>query len=186
MQKSARLKKIARHLLATTCLTVAAVGVAGASTFTEGSDFSNTFAGANALPIGTDVVNGSLFGSLAPDNDDYFRFSGLLAGSSFSLNASTPDSGWLGNLLVFSSSQSQIGTTQALHNSAPANASGIVPLDGILVVDVAFSEGTGPDAYTVSLTAPLDQTAQTPEPSTLAGVGLGLAGALALRRRQKA
>ena len=74
IQKSARLKKIARHLLATTCLTAA--GSAGAATFKEGTDFSNTFAGANALPLGTDVVNGSLFGSLAPDVDDYlFCFS---------------------------------------------------------------------------------------------------------------
>ncbi len=74
--KSARLKKIARHLLATTCLTAAAAGSAGAATFKEGTDFSNTFAGANALPLGTDVVNGSLFGSLAPDVDDYlFCFS---------------------------------------------------------------------------------------------------------------
>ncbi len=183
MQKSARLKKIARHLLATTCLTAAAAGVAGATTFTESTDFSNTFAGANALPIGTDVVNGSLFGSLAPDNDDYFQFSGLLAGSSFSLSASTPDTGWFGNFFVFSSSQSQIGSAQPLQNATPANVGGIVPLDGILVVDVGLVEGFGAAAYTVSLTAPL---AQTPEPSTLAGVGLGLAGALALRRRQKA
>ena len=89
IQKSARLKKIARHLLATTCLTAAAAGSAGATTITEGTDFSNTFAGANALPIGTDVVNGSIWGAIVSDPDDYFRFSGLLAGSSFSLAAMT-------------------------------------------------------------------------------------------------
>ena len=65
--KSARLKKFARHLLAITCLTAAA----GAATITEGTDFSNTFAGANALPIGTDVVDGTTGGTLAPDVDDY-------------------------------------------------------------------------------------------------------------------
>lgn len=186
MQKSARLKKIARQLLATTCLTVAAVGVAGATTFTESTDFSNTFAGANALPLGTDNVNGTVSGYPTPDFDDYFRFSGLLAGSSFSLSASTPDANWFGTLLVFSSSHSQIGSTQNVQSTAVANASGIVPLDGILVVDVVMNEGSGQNGYVVNLTAPLDLTAQTPEPSTLAGVGLGLAGALALRRRQKA
>ena len=89
MQKSARLKKIARHLLATTCLTAAAAGSAGATTITEGTDFSNTFAGANALPIGADVVDGSIGGAIVSDPDDDFRFSGLLAGSSFSLAAMT-------------------------------------------------------------------------------------------------
>lgn len=50
MQKDAGFKKIARHLLATTCLTAAVAGMAGTTTFTETSDFSDTFVGSNVLP----------------------------------------------------------------------------------------------------------------------------------------
>ena len=125
----------------------------------------------------TDVVNGAIGGALSTDPADFFQLTGLLAGSSFSLTALTTDLSFFANFQVFDSSQSQIGTGGSFQNGLPANVGGIVPLDGILVVNVAQSEGSG--AYTVDLNA------QTLEPSTLAGVGLGLTGAMALRRKRK-
>jgi hypothetical protein len=178
MQKTARLKKIARHLLATTCLTAAAAGMAQASTVNESTDFSNLFATADALPAGTDLVNGTLGG---PDGNDFFKFTGLLGGSVFNLTASATSAPFFPGILLFDSAQNQIGTEQFFQLGENAGASNVVPLDGILVVQVTGNEGTG--SYSVSLDA---GTAATPEPATVTGVGLGLAGALALRRRKNA
>jgi hypothetical protein len=69
MGKNTRLKKLARHLLATTCLTAGAAALANAQVVTEGSggapaDFGNTFGAAYLLPDGTIQVNGGVsFGS---------------------------------------------------------------------------------------------------------------------------
>lgn len=181
MQKNARLKKIARHLLATTCLTAAVAGMASATTITETSDFSNVFAGANVLPIGTDVVHATVgFVNGVNDPADYFQLKGLFAGSAFSLQAMTSDA-LAGNMNIYSSSQSPIGSANGSANffftNQNASVSGIVPADGILVVGITDGEGSG--AYTVNLL----NTA--PEPSTLVGAGLGLASVVALRRKRK-
>ena len=177
MQKNARLKKIARHLLATTCLTAAVAGMASATTFTETSDFSNVFAGANVLPIGTDVVHAAVgFVNGVSDPADYFQLKGLFAGSAFSLQTMTSDV-LAGYMSIYSSSQSPIGSSKSFFTNQNASVSGIVPADGILVVGITETEGGG--AYTVNLL----NTA--PEPSTLVGAGLGLASVVALRRRRK-
>jgi hypothetical protein len=178
MQKTARLKKLARHLLASTCLTVAAAGTAYGSTFNESSDFSNAFGTADILPVGTDTVIGHIgFG----DADDYFEFTGLLGGATFFLGASTDGNSFNPFVTVLSNSPSTITGPLTFSFGSPTNGSGVIPADGILVFHVG-NPGEG-GTYTVTLDAPL---AGVPEPGTLTGVGLGLAGALALRRRSKA
>ena len=167
------LKKISRHLLATTCLTAAA---AHGATITEssvsGADFGNSFGAANVLPVGTTEV----IGAINPSSDfDFFRFSGLQPGGGYSL-AGFYEAG----TARFGVEKSDQTFLNAL-TSNPASLSGVIPTDGILVVQVANNEAVM--NYDLTLTAPLASTG-TPEPSTAAGVALGLAGAWALRRNK--
>src|SRR4051812_43057138 len=86
-RSTAALKRFARGLLTTTCLTAAATGMAQAGIVNEGGNggatdsFGNTFALVTALPGGTTEVIGGI--NPAGDND-FFRFSGLLAGAGYS------------------------------------------------------------------------------------------------------
>jgi PEP-CTERM motif len=192
MNTTAKLKRLSRHLLATTCLTLAGVGAAYATTFTESSqapgapsgDFGNTFATATNLagiaaltPATGDTVSGSL-----PFNDhDYFTFTGEPAGQLFTLTEVANHAA--GTMEVLGSDASNvIVSTFGLTTSAIATQA-IVPSDGILNVVVNYgpcSECT--ISYGVGIQAPT-----APEPSTFGeiGVGLGLAGAVALRRRRQ-
>ncbi len=169
MEKKAALKKLARHLLTTTCLTAAATSVAHAGTINETVDFSNTFGGANALPVGTTEV----LGSINPQNDtDFFQFTGLLGGGSYSL------AGFYEGSLKVGLLDSANTFLHSLANNPPT-FTGTVPGDGILVVEVAGNEQIA--AYDLQLTA----QSGTPEPSSVAAVATGLAGAWALRRKLK-
>jgi hypothetical protein len=168
------LKKFARHLLTTTCLTAAAAGAAHAGTINEtsvsGGDFSNTFGGANALPAGTTEV----LGQLNPFSDtDFFMFSGLLGGGAYTLTGVYTGFANYGIL-------DSLGNTLNSPTGNPASLGGTTPGNGILVVEVLNSEGT--PTYDLTLNA---AQAGAPEPSTLSAVGLGLAGAFALRRKLK-
>jgi hypothetical protein len=164
------LKKIARELLATTCLTAVAGGTAFATTVNESTDFGNTFANTTQLPVGSDVVNGSI--NFTSDPADFIRFIGLAPNLPFTLSGFNVFG--TNNKTVLSSSNSVIaGPTDV---SLPL--SGTVPGDGILIVDVNNNIEGG--TYSLTLNAAL-----APEPSTLTGVGLALAAALGLRCRQK-
>ena len=89
MNRSARLKKLARHLLAITCLT--AGGTAGASTLSQPPNFGTSFANVTPVPVGTTIVDGSVqFGS---DTNDFFTFQNLVPGTGFDFTASTTSSG---------------------------------------------------------------------------------------------
>ena len=188
MNKTARLKRLSKHLLATTCLTLAGVGAAHATTINEtsapGSDFGNTFALATNLssiaaltPATGDTVNGTL-----PFNDhDYFTFTGEPAGKLFSITEIASRASQ-GTMEVLNSAQGVVVNTVGLTTTQTAYEA-VVPNDGILTVVVnygACSECT--IGYSIGLTAPV-----APEPGTLAevGLGLGLAGAVALRRRRQ-
>ncbi|MGH9723199.1 MAG: PEP-CTERM sorting domain-containing protein [Bryobacteraceae bacterium] len=164
-------KKLARELLTTTCLTAVAAGVAQATPFNESTvvDFNNTFGTANDLPLGTDNVVGGL--QTISDND-FFRFLGLAAGGAYTLTGS----------YELNASYSVLDSGGGVLNGPATNPpifNGIVPGDGILVVGVNQQEQTA--FYDLNLAA---QSAEVPEPSTTAGVGLALAGALALRRKR--
>jgi hypothetical protein len=170
-------EKLARTLLATTCLT-AASGAAMASTILESTfapmgDFSNSSPG-TLLPVGTTVVEGSL-----PDGDvDYFEFQGLAPATPFSVYATKTivGNGVEGPIVgVFDSAQNVFGSVWV---EGGTTIYGSVPSDGNLVVEFSNSEG-GRD-YTATLTAQV----QSPEPSTLATAGLALAGALVWRRKR--
>lgn len=177
------LQRLARTLLATTCLTCATGGVAFSSSITEGtspapSDFSNVTPGF-ALPVGTTNVNGSI----SPTDTDFFEFTGLVGGGTFSLTATaTGGATYSDNITVLSDTGATIAPAiccSSFFSGFPATfSSQLIPADGNIVVKISPSEGGG--AYTVDLTAPL----ATPEPSTLGVVGLALASALGIRRKR--
>ena len=178
MNQGSRLKKLARHLLATTCLTAAA-GAAHAATVSEPPDFGNSFAVATSLPVGTTNVVGTMpFG----DPADYFKFNGLLPGSAFSFDLHLNSSTGGPTLNGQDSSQNSLFSPITLSGSnTDFFGNGTVPADGMLIISLRQSVESNAD-YTGSLSA---QLAGAPEPGTLATAGIALAGALALRRRLK-
>jgi PEP-CTERM motif len=169
--KTAALKRFARGLLTTTCLTAAAAGMAQATVVHEttvaGSDFGNSFAARNDLGSGvTEVI-----GSIPFSDSDFFQIGGFLAGGSYTITG-----GYTGfaNYAVLNSAGSTVNGALV---GNPATMTGTIPSDGILVVQVQNSEG---GTYDLTLAAP---TSGVPEPSTLGGVGLALAAGFALRRK---
>ncbi len=163
------MKKLARELLTTTCLTAVAAGAGQAATFNESTlpDFNNTFASANTLPGGTDVV----LGSISPSSDnDFFQFTGLLGGGTYTLSGIYEGAA---TYQILNSAGGVLNT--AVTN--PASFTGTIPGDGILVVGVTQNEQVA--LYDLTLSAPT----AVPEPSTAAAVALALAGGLALRRK---
>ena len=181
----ASLRKLARALLGTTCLTVA-TGTAFATTFTETTDFPSTAPG-TVLPVGTTQVNGSI--NFSTDQRDYFEFVGLLPNSSFSLQATATATGYSDGVSVQNSGGTLLAQPMLLlqvssSNIINANFTNLtVPSDGDVVVGISQFEGGGP--YTVTINANL-ASAPTPEPFTLSTslLGLGAAAAEALRRRR--
>jgi hypothetical protein len=173
----------ARGLLATTCLTVACGASALAGTINEVGDFPNSGNG-TLLPVGTDVVNGSIggFPFEGPlDTADWFEFQGLTSGNSFHLTgAYNPLGAEAGaSLQLFTDGGTPLGNGTLESGGAILN--GIVPGDGKLVVEILGSSQTS-NGYTVSLST----SSAVPEPSTLGGTGLALAaGALAWSRKRK-
>ena len=168
-------RKFIRQLLTATCLTAASAGAAHASTVTESTDFSNTFAGADALPGGATVVIGQV-ATPTTDVADYFKFSGLTPSAGFNVDFTTSANGFVG-AAVFDSSGNSLGSG-GFDLGSPGDIGGTVPGNGILVVETFFQEG-GP--YTVTLTNAVPEPATT----TLSGLGMLLVGGLGWRRRQK-
>jgi len=169
MKSSDSLKKIARRLLATTCLTAAAVGVSQAASVTETTfgDFGNTFALQTLLPAGTTEV----IGAINPSSDfDFFTISNLVAGGNYSITGV-----YTGNASYSVLSSANVVLSPGTSN--PAVLSGVVPGDGILVIAVGQQEQVA--TYDLTL-----DVASTPEPATVAGVGLALAAGLAARRNR--
>ena len=183
--------RLMRALLATTCLSAATGGTALAGTITEGvgpapADFPNSGPG-YLLPVGTTTVFGTKLNQL---DQDWFEFQGLTPGASFSLSAFFNPSGTEIGLRVslFDTSENSLGSStleQGTVNSGNEGNPilGTVPSDGNIIVDIFSCGCLNPSGgYEVQLTEP---AGSVPEPSTMATVGLGLAGALAWRRRRK-
>jgi hypothetical protein len=184
IQSSPRWQKSAHTLLATTCLTVGAGSVASGETMllVEGtspapSDFPNSTPG-YLLPFGTNLVQGQLH-SASGDNDDFFEFQGLFAGHSFSLLGTYNPLGQERQVSfqAFDSQGTSLGI--ATLEGEGGLVSGTIPNDGEIIVDVSFSSQGSP-TWQMSLGAEV----ATPEPTPILGVALGLAGAVAWRRRR--
>ena len=199
------LEHLARGLLATTCLTVACGSSGMASTVTlPTSDFPNSAPGI-LLPVGTTAVNGFAGqepGEAGEASPDWFEFQGLTPGSSYTLlgvynplgrfeESGNGESGL--RMSVFTSSNTALFTDLSLETANGVNtgaqAMGSVPSDGKLdveifqrleVFEVPVEEGSRGSYYQVTLTQ-----GAIPEPGTVATMGLGLAGALAWRRRRR-
>jgi hypothetical protein len=187
MGKHTRLKKFARHLLATTCLTAGAAAVANAQVITEGTtpapaDFGNNSGSAYLLPNGTTQVNGVV--TTGTDPADFFTFEGLQGGTGFSFAATMTGPGAVG-LEVLNSSNTVLVPENFYNSTNGDNSGGTVPTDGLLVFGLfASGEPGGSRPYTVNLTATQAPTG-TPEPGTLGVMGLGLAAGAAIMRRRK-
>ena len=175
------LNKLARALLASSCLTGAAAIATADTIITQGvspapAQFPHSAPG-YLLPVGTTQVNG-LFAACtecAGQDTAWFEFQGLLPGSHFTTTSCCENDSIYA---IFNSSQDFLGSSNFEQG---LNTSGTVPTDGKLVVVVADECGScSMQNYQVNLDAQLN----TPEPSTLATVGLALAGALAWRRKR--
>jgi hypothetical protein len=178
MKKTFGLRKLTRHLLATSCLTVAA-GSAHATTVN--GPFGGSFGTATALPVGTTEITDSIPFNVGAVSE-WVVFSGLQSGASFSFSGIETVSGRPpGSVSVRDSLN-----TDLLDFALPASGQpGTVPTDGKLFVDVQFQScgDCGTTDFTLDLTAPL--ASSTPEPGTIATAGVALAGAVALRRKRK-
>jgi hypothetical protein len=162
-------------------LTAAGAGSSGATTFNELSigDFSGTFVGANPLPLGTDLVTGSVRDFL--DDDDFFRFSGLQGGAAFTIDPSKSGTDNPGGEVLASDG--------SVIDSGPLTGpdlTGFVPNDGVLIFrafNTLSQEGAN---YEISLSAPLAAPVPAPSALTLTGLGAAIAGAFTWRRRKRA
>ena len=171
-----------RTLTATTCLTAASAGVAAANTIIEGTppapaNFGNASPGYVMNP-GVDQVQGVF--TPGTDPTDFFEFTGLLPGSPYTITTTVANGSLAGTVEALQSDGVTVLNGPTAFNGSPIIFTGSVPGDEKIVIDMVATEGTT-SGYTVNMSAQL----ATPEPSTLAGVGLALAGALARRRRKQ-
>ncbi len=181
--------KFSRTLLATTCLTVASGGaaLAGTVTYPEGTSLPSqppptdplTPLAAAANP-GTTVVTGSISGNNVAA---WFELTGLGTGT-FTVDASTDGTPNGATIYVFNDSDLTIPdaleTNTFVSGTDAVFGALAIPADGNVVVDVQTNNESAND-FSVTV----NTTGSVPEPSTIATVGLGLAGALALRRKFK-
>ena len=170
MGKDRTLKKLARTLLATTCLTAA--GSASGATFLEatfgGGDFSNNLNSPSVLAQTYDQVSGTLETPCCTDVADYFQIPGLTVGASYLLTFTT------GNVPQLTLYDGLTPLSGPYSNGASVNIT--VP-DSNLVFGINNAEGAA--AWTVGFTS------SAPEPGTLALAATALASTLAMRRRKK-
>jgi hypothetical protein len=160
--------------LAAAAATAALSDAAHATTLNESTDFGDLFATRTLLPIGTDVVNGSVF-PFEGDSGDVVTFQGLAPGQPFSLSTSSIVSN-VGDVFQLFQLDDLGGVVQ--DDSGPGAAlAGTIPASGNLHFDMTVEGGLYPGVnYSLTLTAPL------PEPAGAALLGGGLLAAAALRR----
>ena len=130
-------------------------------------DFSNNFAGADILSVGTDGIIGSV---INPDDFDYFRWNDLQPGTNFSLNVDTDFT----SLTLLDSNNLSLGTANSGNSG---NVSVTVPTDGTLIGNLQGFEGGA--AYTVTV----NNVSFVPEPGAGSLLSLGALGLLGRRRK---
>jgi len=180
------IRKFARTLLATTCLTAASSGVVVASTITynEGTSLTTfppvTDLAAAAIP-GTTIVNASESGQMTE-----FELSALGIGT-FTLDLAIDTANNLGDTIsVFSdssfsaSSLIESGSASSTLSPGPLGLASIpIPTSGNLFIQTKPNSESS-NSFTVTV-----NTQGAPEPSTIAMAGLGLATLITLSRKKR-
>jgi len=187
-------EEFARVAMATTSLSLAVGGMAGASTVTEPpAVFPGTFPGL-LLPAGTTTVTGTI----PQAAEQWFEFQGLQPGQAFSIHGKDiPIEGEAGTVFfVYNSSHVNLaGGTEGVEigEGGGGMATGTIPSDGKLIVDVVQPTETGTFTYEIDLTAPLatpsaptSVPASSPLSLSVLGLGLALTGGLAWRSKRVA
>ena len=167
MQKTSNWKRIVGRFLATTCLTVAAGSMASATPYT--GPYGTSFGTAVNVGLDSPVTDSTtLF------VNDWFEFEGLPGGATLSSVFNVQDVTGFWSVSIFTDTDTLL-FSQPLSPATSATLGGNVPLDGNVVFDMQTS-GEGSNSFSVTL---------TPEPATVACLGLGLVGlaGLGLRRR---
>jgi hypothetical protein len=183
LQKTSKLKRLGRHLLTTTCLTVGGVAVAHASPILTGVTPSETFPGTvEAVTPGAVSISGS-FSNVG---NYYLDFTGLPVGDSLStLDFVVENTGSRSFTSVIDDVASGAGSPltgpQTVTGGGSWDPTATVQADGDIVVGMHISS-EGVADYTISFTDPGSST--VPEPASLGVVGLGLAGIGVLARRR--
>jgi hypothetical protein len=181
MKRTTQLKRLARRLLATTCLTAC---TAMATTISEPPNFGTTFGTATPLPEGTTTVEGSV--SFGSDMNDFFYFQDLVPGTGFYFTATTTSTPGLDLSLLTTGDAALPGSANPYTFTAsdPTIESNLnAPANGVIVFDVLYpSSAEGARFYTITVNT---VTYTAPEPGTLGAMGLGLAAGAALKRRRR-
>jgi hypothetical protein len=194
--------KFARALLATTCLTVASGGaaMAGGCTFAEGGSLDSLTPPVSPTQL-TATPNPGVTTVCGADYTEagayiaFWELTGLGVGNyMISAYADPPVSENVagavaptvyGDLYVSSTSSFSgdiVDDAELGQSSSIVLSTTVIPANGDLFFTVALPQGAQNNQFgvTVTTTAP-----STPEPSTVATTGLGLAGALALWRKRR-
>jgi len=135
-------------------------------------------------------VNGETTGN-SPHAYFTFDLGAGEAGTTFSYSLGITNTGnQAGNSEIMNDSGTNIGSTTEFAfgssigpSSSVTSGTGIVPTDGNIVAAILQGNEGGTISYTVTVTDNSAGDPATPEPGTFAELGLGLAGAVALRRR---
>jgi len=185
LQKTSKLRRLTVRLLTTTCLTVLGSVAASANSVAIPSFTFETYPGDVLSPNVTQVtgtVNGDINGV-----GDFFELTGLPGGASFS-SISLAITDTTANAMraeLFSdipSAQTVLVAETDIAGLTAFDPTGTIPTDGNLFVNIIPTNlDESPSSYSVTLSS------STPEPVSLATIGLGLAGlgALGLRRAKK-
>jgi hypothetical protein len=194
--------RFARGLGLAAAATVAVMaGASEAVTYAEASiagDFSERFEDRSVLPLDADVVTGVSNGYCGGPfhcftDGDFFEFTGLAPGTSFSITLEMLATGYgllelvadYTNFRVYDDAESLLFNDTHSPPAAPFVLHGVVPVSGNLVV---YARGDGPESQSWPLTAryrvALDAQV-IPEPATALLVAGGVVALGAGRRMQR-
>ena len=161
-------------VFATLCLLAAGSTVASAAPFTCGC--GGTFGARTDVGLDTPVT-----GSADSLEHDWFEFQGLTAGALLDAvltitNTGNPEFGPTIDVSLFTTSDVAIsGDTGIIVDAGhSATLTGVVPLNGDVVVEVTGGNNRFQSTYSATLTP-------VPEPGTLTAMGLGLIGIGSMR-----
>lgn len=190
-----KLKRLTQRLLATTCLTVGAVGAASASSIDEsavaGGSFGASFSQATLLSTGTTTITGSLCDDCG-NIQDWFEVPGFIPGSTVGITGTAkfgPGVGdgvaavditaedSLGDLLGDGSASTGPVTT--------ASFTALVGADGDLIFEVALDQQNDIFSTDYEVDLNVENVPTAPEPGTLGAAALALAAGAVLDRKLK-